>query len=140
MWTRWCKTATVFSFYEIVQLEKKQLVYFNKSVNISISCFINKKILDVLYLFWTEVHFMRLFYFKKQRECQVIIKCWRGLHLKRKVKQCFLYYQAICCTLVNCNCDSFKPGKLKRRQCENCKHGWVAHGKSSLQRHPTEAL
>lgn len=45
----------------------------------------------------------------------------------------FLYLQAICCTLANCNCDSFKPGMLKRRQCENCKHGWVAHGKCSLQ-------
>lgn len=51
----------------------------------------------------------------------------------KKNKIMFLYQQAICCTLVNCNCDSFKPGKLKRRQCENCKHGWVAHGKSSLQ-------
>uniref|UniRef100_A0A3Q0SU09 Basonuclin zinc finger protein 1 n=1 Tax=Amphilophus citrinellus TaxID=61819 RepID=A0A3Q0SU09_AMPCI len=42
---------------------------------------------------------------------------------------------AICCTLVNCNCDSFKPGKLKRRQCENCKHGWVAHALSKLKVH-----
>lgn len=44
-------------------------------------------------------------------------------------------WQAICCTLVNCNCDSFKPGKLKRRQCENCKHGWVAHGKTRVCRY-----
>ncbi|XP_008403258.1 zinc finger protein basonuclin-1 isoform X2 [Poecilia reticulata] len=43
--------------------------------------------------------------------------------------------QAICCTLVNCNCDSFKPGKLKRRQCDNCKHGWVAHALSKLKVH-----
>ncbi|XP_054867762.1 zinc finger protein basonuclin-1 isoform X2 [Amphiprion ocellaris] len=43
--------------------------------------------------------------------------------------------QAICCTLMNCNCDSFKPGKLKRRQCENCKHGWVAHALSKLKVH-----
>ncbi|XP_029354926.1 zinc finger protein basonuclin-1 isoform X2 [Echeneis naucrates] len=43
--------------------------------------------------------------------------------------------EAICCTLVNCNCDSFKPGKLKRRQCENCKHGWVAHALSKLRVH-----
>ncbi|XP_031425496.1 zinc finger protein basonuclin-1 isoform X2 [Clupea harengus] len=43
--------------------------------------------------------------------------------------------QAICCTLVSCNCDSFKPGKLKRRQCENCKHGWVAHALSKLKVH-----
>ncbi|XP_067453547.1 zinc finger protein basonuclin-1 isoform X1 [Thunnus thynnus] len=43
--------------------------------------------------------------------------------------------EAICCTLVNCNCDSFKPGKLKRRQCENCKHGWVAHALSKLKLH-----
>ncbi|XP_036399700.1 zinc finger protein basonuclin-1 isoform X1 [Megalops cyprinoides] len=43
--------------------------------------------------------------------------------------------QAICCTLVNCSCESFKPGKLKRRQCENCKHGWVAHALSKLKVH-----
>ncbi|KAM6981298.1 zinc finger protein basonuclin-1 isoform 2-T2 [Aplochiton taeniatus] len=43
--------------------------------------------------------------------------------------------QAICCTLVNCNCDSFKPGKLKRRQCEHCKHGWVSHALSKLKVH-----
>nr|XP_057934348.1 zinc finger protein basonuclin-1 isoform X1 [Doryrhamphus excisus] len=43
--------------------------------------------------------------------------------------------EAICCTLVNCNCDNFKPGKLKRRQCENCKHGWVAHALSKLKVH-----
>ncbi|KAJ8271567.1 hypothetical protein COCON_G00104260 [Conger conger] len=43
--------------------------------------------------------------------------------------------EAICCTLVNCNCESFKPGKLKRRQCENCRHGWVAHALSKLKVH-----
>ncbi|KAJ0056674.1 hypothetical protein NL108_012057 [Boleophthalmus pectinirostris] len=43
--------------------------------------------------------------------------------------------EAICCTLVNCTCDSFKPGKLKRRQCDNCKHGWVAHALSKLKVH-----
>ncbi|XP_068595676.1 zinc finger protein basonuclin-1 [Brachionichthys hirsutus] len=43
--------------------------------------------------------------------------------------------EAICCTLVNCKCDSFKPGKLKRRQCETCKHGWVAHALSKLKVH-----
>uniref|UniRef100_A0A3Q2YJ05 Basonuclin zinc finger protein 1 n=1 Tax=Hippocampus comes TaxID=109280 RepID=A0A3Q2YJ05_HIPCM len=43
--------------------------------------------------------------------------------------------RAICCTLLNCTCDNFKPGKLKRRQCENCKHGWVAHALSKLKLH-----
>nr|XP_061819836.1 zinc finger protein basonuclin-1 [Nerophis lumbriciformis] len=43
--------------------------------------------------------------------------------------------EAICCTLVNCNCVNFKPGKLKRRQCEHCKHGWVAHALSKLKVH-----
>ncbi|KAF7212912.1 zinc finger protein basonuclin-1 isoform X1 [Nothobranchius furzeri] len=47
----------------------------------------------------------------------------------------FMAPQAICCTLVNCNCDSFKPGKLKRRQCETCKHGWVSHALSKLKVH-----
>ncbi|KAI1904145.1 hypothetical protein AGOR_G00002670 [Albula goreensis] len=41
--------------------------------------------------------------------------------------------QAICCTLVNCSCESFKPGKLRRRQCEHCRHGWVAHALSKLK-------
>ena len=35
--------------------------------------------------------------------------------------------QAIGCTL-NCSCQSFKPGKINHRQCEQCRHGWVAHG------------
>ncbi|XP_015198343.1 zinc finger protein basonuclin-1 isoform X1 [Lepisosteus oculatus] len=43
--------------------------------------------------------------------------------------------QVICCTLVNCNCECFKPGKLKRRQCEQCRHGWVAHALSKLKVH-----
>ncbi|XP_061559310.1 zinc finger protein basonuclin-1 isoform X1 [Phycodurus eques] len=43
--------------------------------------------------------------------------------------------EAIRCTLLNCNCDNFKPGKLKRRQCEHCKHGWVAHALSKLKVH-----
>ncbi|XP_036420503.1 zinc finger protein basonuclin-1 [Colossoma macropomum] len=43
--------------------------------------------------------------------------------------------QAICCTMVNCSCDSFSPGKLRRRQCENCRHGWVAHALSKLKVH-----
>ncbi|KAI4891743.1 hypothetical protein NFI96_026547, partial [Prochilodus magdalenae] len=42
---------------------------------------------------------------------------------------------AICCTMVNCSCDSFSPGKLRRRQCENCRHGWVAHALSKLKVH-----
>uniref|UniRef100_A0A3Q3F3P6 Basonuclin zinc finger protein 1 n=1 Tax=Labrus bergylta TaxID=56723 RepID=A0A3Q3F3P6_9LABR len=52
-----------------------------------------------------------------------------------KATRFVLTFTAICCTLVNCNCDSFKPGKLKRRQCENCKHGWVAHALSKLKVH-----
>uniref|UniRef100_A0A3Q2XKV7 Basonuclin zinc finger protein 1 n=1 Tax=Hippocampus comes TaxID=109280 RepID=A0A3Q2XKV7_HIPCM len=48
----------------------------------------------------------------------------------------FVFFSfAICCTLLNCTCDNFKPGKLKRRQCENCKHGWVAHALSKLKLH-----
>ncbi|XP_067245621.1 zinc finger protein basonuclin-1 [Chanodichthys erythropterus] len=43
--------------------------------------------------------------------------------------------EAICCTVVNCNCDSFKPGKLRRRLCEHCRHGWVAHALSKLKVH-----
>ncbi|XP_006870988.1 PREDICTED: zinc finger protein basonuclin-1 [Chrysochloris asiatica] len=39
---------------------------------------------------------------------------------------------AIGCTL-NCNCPSFKPGKINHRQCEQCRHGWVAHALSKLR-------
>uniref|UniRef100_A0A4W4GK85 C2H2-type domain-containing protein n=1 Tax=Electrophorus electricus TaxID=8005 RepID=A0A4W4GK85_ELEEL len=55
--------------------------------------------------------------------------------LWRNVPRTAMQLCAICCTLVSCNCDSFKPGKLKRRQCENCKHGWVAHALSKLKVH-----
>ncbi|XP_057686736.1 zinc finger protein basonuclin-1-like [Corythoichthys intestinalis] len=41
----------------------------------------------------------------------------------------------ICCTLLNCNCENFKPCKMKQRQCENCMHGWVAHALSKLKVH-----
>lgn len=36
--------------------------------------------------------------------------------------------QAIRCTLVNCTCECFQPGKIHLRTCDQCKHGWVAHG------------
>ncbi|XP_012618660.2 zinc finger protein basonuclin-1 isoform X2 [Microcebus murinus] len=39
---------------------------------------------------------------------------------------------AIGCTL-DCSCQSFKPGKINHRQCEQCKHGWVAHALSKLR-------
>lgn len=39
-------------------------------------------------------------------------------------------FQAIRCTLVNCSCQCFKPGKINQRQCDQCRHGWVAHGKN----------
>ncbi|KAI6056788.1 zinc finger protein basonuclin-1 [Marmota monax] len=40
--------------------------------------------------------------------------------------------EAISCTL-NCSCQSFKPGKINHRQCEQCRHGWVAHALSKLR-------
>lgn len=44
---------------------------------------------------------------------------------------CF-FFQAIRCTLVNCTCECFQPGKINLRTCDQCKHGWVAHGKKYL--------
>ncbi|KAJ7311054.1 hypothetical protein JRQ81_006651 [Phrynocephalus forsythii] len=41
--------------------------------------------------------------------------------------------EAIRCTLVNCNCQRFKPGKINQRQCDQCRHGWVAHALSKLR-------
>ncbi|NXU03965.1 BNC1 protein, partial [Buphagus erythrorhynchus] len=41
--------------------------------------------------------------------------------------------QAIRCTLVNCSCQCFKPGKINQRQCDQCRHGWVAHALSKLR-------
>ncbi|XP_076978448.1 zinc finger protein basonuclin-1 [Tamandua tetradactyla] len=42
---------------------------------------------------------------------------------------------AVGCTL-NCSCQSFTPGKVNRRQCEQCTHGWVAHALSRLRPPP----
>lgn len=44
----------------------------------------------------------------------------------------FYLLQAIRCTLPNCMCECFAPGKLHLRSCDTCKHGWVAHGKKKL--------
>ncbi|XP_019389235.1 PREDICTED: zinc finger protein basonuclin-1 [Crocodylus porosus] len=41
--------------------------------------------------------------------------------------------EAIRCTLVNCSCQCFKPGKINQRQCDQCRHGWVAHALSKLR-------
>lgn len=53
--------------------------------------------------------------------------------------------QAIGCTL-NCSCQGFTPGKIHHRRCEQCRHGWVAHGNfvcpppPSAPRVPSERL
>ncbi|KAK5639209.1 hypothetical protein RI129_011701 [Pyrocoelia pectoralis] len=39
---------------------------------------------------------------------------------------------AIKCTVPNCSCDSFVPGKRHLRYCETCKHGWVPHALDKL--------
>ncbi|KAG8575534.1 hypothetical protein GDO81_009591 [Engystomops pustulosus] len=41
--------------------------------------------------------------------------------------------EGIRCTLVNCICSGFKPCKINHRQCEQCRHGWVAHALSKLR-------
>ncbi|OCT89655.1 zinc finger protein basonuclin-1 isoform X3 [Xenopus laevis] len=41
--------------------------------------------------------------------------------------------ETIRCTLVNCICLGFKPGKINHRHCEQCRHGWVAHALSKLR-------
>ncbi|XP_051941078.1 zinc finger protein basonuclin-2 isoform X4 [Hippocampus zosterae] len=50
--------------------------------------------------------------------------------------------QAIRCTLVNCTCECFQPGKIHLRTCDHCKHGWVAHALDKLSTqhlyHPTQ--
>ncbi|XP_037830520.1 zinc finger protein basonuclin-2 isoform X3 [Kryptolebias marmoratus] len=49
---------------------------------------------------------------------------------------------AIRCTLVNCTCECFQPGKIHLRTCDQCKHGWVAHALDKLSTqhlyHPTQ--
>ncbi|XP_064608349.1 zinc finger protein basonuclin-2-like isoform X2 [Liolophura sinensis] len=40
--------------------------------------------------------------------------------------------EAIRCTLPNCPCECFAPGKLQLRICDTCKHGWVAHALDKL--------
>nr|XP_008526390.1 PREDICTED: zinc finger protein basonuclin-2-like [Equus przewalskii] len=53
-----------------------------------------------------------------------------------------LEVQAIRCTLVNCTCECFQPGKINLRTCDQCKHGWVAHALDKLSTqhlyHPTQ--
>uniref|UniRef100_A0A3Q4HG59 Basonuclin zinc finger protein 2 n=1 Tax=Neolamprologus brichardi TaxID=32507 RepID=A0A3Q4HG59_NEOBR len=50
--------------------------------------------------------------------------------------------QAIRCTLVNCTCECFQPGKIHLRTCDQCKHGWGAHALDKLSTqhlyHPTQ--
>ncbi|XP_072373601.1 zinc finger protein basonuclin-2 isoform X3 [Scyliorhinus torazame] len=50
--------------------------------------------------------------------------------------------RAIRCTLVNCTCECFQPGKISLRTCDQCKHGWVAHALDKLSTqhlyHPTQ--
>lgn len=41
--------------------------------------------------------------------------------------------EAIRCSLVNCICLGFKPGKINPRLCDQCRHGWVAHALSKLR-------
>ncbi|KAL7980098.1 hypothetical protein Chor_001366 [Crotalus horridus] len=41
--------------------------------------------------------------------------------------------QAIRCTLESCSCQCFKTGKINQRQCDQCRHGWVAHALSKLR-------
>ncbi|CAH1255616.1 BNC2 [Branchiostoma lanceolatum] len=50
--------------------------------------------------------------------------------LRRRRSNCCptMMFQAIRCTLPNCKCECFAPGKTHLRTCETCKHGWVAHG------------
>ncbi|XP_060068912.1 zinc finger protein basonuclin-2-like [Ylistrum balloti] len=40
--------------------------------------------------------------------------------------------EAIRCTLPNCPCECFSPGKVHIRACDSCKHGWVAHALDKL--------
>ncbi|KAJ8383025.1 hypothetical protein SKAU_G00038030 [Synaphobranchus kaupii] len=51
-------------------------------------------------------------------------------------------FRAIRCTLVNCTCECFQPGKINLRTCDQCKHGWVAHALDKLSTqhlyHPTQ--
>ncbi|XP_070542628.1 zinc finger protein basonuclin-2-like isoform X2 [Ptychodera flava] len=42
------------------------------------------------------------------------------------------HQKAIRCTLPNCTCECFAPGKVHIRTCDQCKHGWVAHALDKL--------
>ena len=37
---------------------------------------------------------------------------------------------------MNCTCECFQPGKINLRTCDQCKHGWVAHGEENLDFSP----
>ncbi|XP_038071453.1 zinc finger protein basonuclin-1-like isoform X1 [Patiria miniata] len=44
----------------------------------------------------------------------------------------FTMATSIRCTLPNCSCECFAPGKTQLRTCEQCRHGWVAHAMDKL--------
>ncbi|TRY85520.1 hypothetical protein DNTS_033443, partial [Danionella cerebrum] len=45
---------------------------------------------------------------------------------------------AIRCTLVNCTCECFQPGKIHLRTCDQCKHGWVAHARPAFMQRSSQ--
>ncbi|XP_030050088.1 zinc finger protein basonuclin-2 [Microcaecilia unicolor] len=65
-----------------------------------------------------------------------------GIETMEKVPAEGQEVQAIRCTLVNCTCECFQPGKINLRTCDQCKHGWVAHALDKLSTqhlyHPTQ--
>lgn len=66
----------------------------------------------------------RCFLVKCRRNVVPLNRCWCFSHS--------FIFQAIRCTLVNCTCECFQPGKINLRTCDQCKHGWVAHGEENL--------
>ncbi|XP_076261257.1 zinc finger protein basonuclin-2-like isoform X2 [Rhynchophorus ferrugineus] len=36
------------------------------------------------------------------------------------------------CTVPNCKCENFVPGKIRLRYCDSCNHGWVVHALDKL--------
>ncbi|KAG9275748.1 zinc finger protein basonuclin-2 [Astyanax mexicanus] len=67
---------------------------------------------------------------------------WKTGHDAAGVSQKPHVGSAIRCTLVNCTCECFQPGKIHLRTCDQCKHGWVAHALDKLSTqhlyHPTQ--
>ncbi|XP_068946767.1 zinc finger protein basonuclin-2 isoform X2 [Petaurus breviceps papuanus] len=91
---------------------------------------------------WQSADTNLLFRMSQQKENHLYMSEDRIKHVLQQLKPNVYEEMAIRCTLVNCTCECFQPGKINLRTCDQCKHGWVAHALDKLSTqhlyHPTQ--